>query len=240
MYGAWSSALSGKLLHELQEDGVFHGIENAYDLPERLEALWTYAAGHVGVAIDGLPDGWLRYTVPAADTNMARWPVHPAWVALQAAFSARCRQEPRQLLSARSSGSVSGRSTYCNWCGRFAGVLRRSRPGLGADRTTGRFMQRRDCLKRVIGCRCLSKSMSITLCCIGCMNNCPAMSWQDRRRGWLLNILKSSGRSTGPSSRRMSRVNGCCTGCKRPGRRLLRSVLMAGIWCLRETLCKRS
>jgi hypothetical protein len=73
-------------LHELKEEGVFHGIENADDLPERLEALWTYAAGRAGVAADGLPDGWLRYAVPSTDSNMARWPVHPAWFALQAAF----------------------------------------------------------------------------------------------------------------------------------------------------------
>lgn len=73
-------------LHELKEEGVFHGIENADDLPERLEALWIYAAGHPGVAADGLPDGWLRYTIPSSDTNMARWPVHPAWLVLQAAY----------------------------------------------------------------------------------------------------------------------------------------------------------
>jgi hypothetical protein len=79
-------------LHELKEEGVFHGIENSDDLPERLEALWTYAAGHVGAAADGLPDGWLRYAVPSSDSNMARWPVHPAWFALQAAFCSEMTQ----------------------------------------------------------------------------------------------------------------------------------------------------
>jgi hypothetical protein len=80
-------------LHELKEDGVFHGIENADDLPERLEALWTYAAGHAGTAADGLPDGSLRYAVPSTDTNMVRWPVHPAWFALQAAFCSEVAHE---------------------------------------------------------------------------------------------------------------------------------------------------
>src|SRR2546421_202123 len=73
-------------LHELKEDGVFHGVEDADSLPERLEALWTYATGHSGGAADGLPDGWLRYAVPSSDSNMARWSVHPAWSVLQAAF----------------------------------------------------------------------------------------------------------------------------------------------------------
>jgi hypothetical protein len=73
-------------LHELKEDGVFHGIENADDLPERFEALWTYAAGHPGIASDGLPDGWLRYALPSDDSNMARWSVHPVWLLLQGAF----------------------------------------------------------------------------------------------------------------------------------------------------------
>ncbi len=73
-------------LHELKEEGVFHGIEEANDLPERLEALWTYGVGHLGGGADGLPDGWLRFAVPSADSNMARWSVHPAWSLLQAAF----------------------------------------------------------------------------------------------------------------------------------------------------------
>ena len=73
-------------LHQLKEEGVFHGVEDADSLPERLAALWTYATGHSGGAADGLPDGWLRYAVPSADSNMARWSLHPAWVALQGAF----------------------------------------------------------------------------------------------------------------------------------------------------------
>ncbi len=34
-------------LHELQQDDEFWGIEDAFDLPERLPLLWAYAAGHV-------------------------------------------------------------------------------------------------------------------------------------------------------------------------------------------------
>ena len=65
---------------------VFHGIENAYDLMERLPLLWSYAVGHVGGGVDGLPDGWLRYVVPTEDTNRSRWPVHPDWQVIQTAF----------------------------------------------------------------------------------------------------------------------------------------------------------
>lgn len=113
-------------LHELQEEGVFHGIEDADDLPERLEALWTYAAGHVGVAADGLPDGWLRYTVPSSDTNMARWPVHPAWATLQAAFCAvpvstlgsLIRQRIRQVNILQLVRQIGGcASTLSAWLG---------------------------------------------------------------------------------------------------------------------------
>jgi hypothetical protein len=79
-------------LHELKEKDVFHGIEEPEDLINHLEALWTYAAGHVGRAADGLPDGWLRYAVPSDDTNLARWSVHPVWVLVQGAFCGE-RQE---------------------------------------------------------------------------------------------------------------------------------------------------
>jgi hypothetical protein len=75
-------------LRELQEQGVFCGVDNAYDLPERIEALWVYAAGHLDGGADGLPDGWLRYTLPSpADSNQARWAVHPAWRVVQSAFA---------------------------------------------------------------------------------------------------------------------------------------------------------
>jgi hypothetical protein len=75
-------------LRELQEQGVFCGVDDAYELPERLEALWIYAAGHLDGGVDGLHDGWLRYTLPsAADSNQARWAVHPAWRVVQSAFA---------------------------------------------------------------------------------------------------------------------------------------------------------
>ena len=35
-------------LHELKQEGVFHGIEDVCDLPERLPVLWAYAVGQVG------------------------------------------------------------------------------------------------------------------------------------------------------------------------------------------------
>lgn len=68
-----------KVLHEF-------GIETVWDLLEHVADLWAYGVGHVGGDMDGLPDGWLRYVVPTADTNRSRWPVHPVWQVLQGAF----------------------------------------------------------------------------------------------------------------------------------------------------------
>jgi hypothetical protein len=74
-------------LHELSQEGVFHGVEDVYDLPGKLPVLWAYAAGHVGGGSDGLPDGWLRYVVPqAGDSKRSRWPVHPTWELIQGVF----------------------------------------------------------------------------------------------------------------------------------------------------------
>jgi hypothetical protein len=76
-------------LHEMKQDDVFWGIEDAFELEVRLAGLWSYAVGHVGGGPDGLPDGWLRYVVPTADTNRSRWPVHPDWHVIQGAFQPR-------------------------------------------------------------------------------------------------------------------------------------------------------
>jgi len=74
-------------LHELKAEGLFHGIENAYDLPDRLRVLWAYAAGHVDGGEDGSPDGWLRLVLPSEeDRTRSRWSTHPAWVEVQRAF----------------------------------------------------------------------------------------------------------------------------------------------------------
>ncbi len=78
-------------LHELQQENgdhevVFWGIEDVYDLPERLPVLWAYAAGQVDGGPDGLPDGWLRCVLPNGDTNRSRWPTHPVWKLVQGAF----------------------------------------------------------------------------------------------------------------------------------------------------------
>ena len=74
-------------LNEMMQEGVFHGIDSAYDLEERLSGLWSYAVGHVNGGEDGLPDGWLRYVIPTEDTNRSRWPVHPDWKVMQSAFA---------------------------------------------------------------------------------------------------------------------------------------------------------
>src|SRR5579859_2870067 len=62
-------------------------IEGAYDLLDQFPALWQYAAGQVEGDTDGLADGWLRYVIPTDDSNRSRWPVHPAWVIVQSAFT---------------------------------------------------------------------------------------------------------------------------------------------------------
>lgn len=75
-------------LHEIKQEGVFHGVEDVYDLePSMLSYLWTYCAGHTQGGADGLSDGWLRYAQSSDDTNMARWSVHPAWSLVQSAFA---------------------------------------------------------------------------------------------------------------------------------------------------------
>lgn len=74
-------------LHTLKQEGVFHGIESIEDLSARLSYLWTYSAGHVQGGADGLPDGWLRYVTPTNDQTVSRWPVHPAWLVVQSAFT---------------------------------------------------------------------------------------------------------------------------------------------------------
>lgn len=73
-------------LHELFQEGVFWGIEDAFELPDRLPVLWTYAAGRVEHGNDE-PDGWLRCVTPTEDKNRARWPTHPAWKVVQSAFT---------------------------------------------------------------------------------------------------------------------------------------------------------
>lgn len=63
------------VLRDFKVDGVFHGIDYAYDLPDRLEAMWTYASIH-----------WLRYVIPSDDMNRTRWQTHPVWELLQHAY----------------------------------------------------------------------------------------------------------------------------------------------------------
>jgi hypothetical protein len=74
-------------LHELCQEGTFWGIENAFDLPDRLLLLWMYAAGHIEAGNDDEPDGWLRCVTPTRDKNRARWPTHSAWKVVQGAFT---------------------------------------------------------------------------------------------------------------------------------------------------------
>jgi hypothetical protein len=78
-----------EVLNELKQGERFHGIDDAYELPALLSVLWAYAAGQVQGGVDGLPDGWLRCVVPSeGDSNRSRWPTHPQWTIVQAAFTA--------------------------------------------------------------------------------------------------------------------------------------------------------
>ncbi len=110
-----------RALHEFKVEDEFHGIENAYDLKERLPLLWSYAVGHVGGGEDGLPDGWLRYVVPTEDTNRSRWPVHPDWQVIQRAFqpvesNAECEpQEPKELFP-HVDEALSAAPRFCSGC----------------------------------------------------------------------------------------------------------------------------
>lgn len=56
-------------LREMGVDDAMRFLE-----AERLASLWAYSSRD-----------WLRHTLPAADTNKARWPVSPAWQAIQGA-----------------------------------------------------------------------------------------------------------------------------------------------------------
>ena len=104
-----------RALHEFKIEDEFHGIENAYDLQERLPLLWSYAVGHVGGGSDGLPDGWLRYVVPTEDTNRSRWPVRLEWQVIQSAFQSveskvECEPQEQKELFPQVAGSAASAS----------------------------------------------------------------------------------------------------------------------------------
>jgi len=73
-------------LHEIKQEGVFHGIETLEDLRAYLPYLWTYGVGHTQGGDDGSPDGWIRHVIPTDDATVSRWPVSPAWQVVQSAF----------------------------------------------------------------------------------------------------------------------------------------------------------
>ncbi len=78
-----------EVLHELYQEVEgherFHGIEDVYVLIDQVPLLWAYGVGSVEGATDGLP-GWIRCVVPGQDKKRTRWPPHPAWKVVQAAF----------------------------------------------------------------------------------------------------------------------------------------------------------
>ena len=80
-----------EVLHELYQEvagqEMFHGIEDVYVLIDRLPLLWAYGVGSEDDGVDGLL-GWIRCVVPGQDKKRTRWPTHPTWKVVQAAFAA--------------------------------------------------------------------------------------------------------------------------------------------------------
>ena len=68
--------LKRDVLRDFKVEGVCHGIDNAYQLPDFLEGMWQYCTGQ-----------WMRYVVPdLTDSNRTRWPIRPIWQEIQTAF----------------------------------------------------------------------------------------------------------------------------------------------------------
>ncbi|HJT56419.1 MAG TPA: hypothetical protein VJ761_07990 [Ktedonobacteraceae bacterium] len=120
-------------------------LENVYEVLDRIPDLWAYAAGHVGGS-DGLPDGWLRYVVPAEDTNRSRWPVHPCWQMIQGAFLPSVpasvpvemqplqRQCKRKVNMRRALAAIAGyTSTVEAWRRNYADERKRGEPEVEPD-----------------------------------------------------------------------------------------------------------
>ncbi len=123
-----------EVLHELSVEDEFQGVEDAFDLSDRLPALWTYACGHIGSGEDGIHDGWLRYVVPGEDSNRSRWATHPLWQAVQRAFTVSSDEEGedrRDVVRQRKfqanleravASTVGNLSSMAAWLGRDGSV----------------------------------------------------------------------------------------------------------------------
>jgi hypothetical protein len=61
-------------------------IESAYQLPDRLSALWEYCTIQ-----------WLRYVVPAGDSNRSRWETHAVWLLVVGVYSQEATPEQLAL-----------------------------------------------------------------------------------------------------------------------------------------------
>jgi hypothetical protein len=105
--------LRREALNELMCEGVFHGIESAFELEDVLPGLWAYLVGSPHGGADGLPDGWLRYVIPTGDTNRSRWPVHPDWQVIQSAFQGVPQEEFSPPLSEFGSALIAPADPIC-------------------------------------------------------------------------------------------------------------------------------
>jgi hypothetical protein len=164
-----------EFLHELNVDGLYHGVEDATDLPSRLVDLWAYAAGHVGGGADGWPDGWLRLVVPVLDDGTrSRWPVHPVWQEVQAAFS-----------------------TTTNWSDDFHEVIRKHKQGWNTDRAIESTMGFATSLAAHVGGELAGPDADSRCSCTGSMrrgvttwkSKSVNLLWKSCASGWSLGCM---------------------------------------------------
>ena len=97
-------------------------ISEAYDLLEKIPALWAYSVGHVGEH-----DGWLRMVKPDRhDNNRWRWGTSDGWKAIQQAFADGWngyedmtdvqRERKREISLSQAEAAIAGYiATYAAW-----------------------------------------------------------------------------------------------------------------------------
>jgi hypothetical protein len=76
--------LKRDVLRDFEIEGVFHGVDDAYDLPERIVLMWQYCT-----------EQWMRYVEPDANNkNRNRWETQAVWLVVQ---QAACVLKPIEL-----------------------------------------------------------------------------------------------------------------------------------------------
>ena len=97
-------------------------IDEAYDLIDKIPALWAYCVGHVGEH-----DGWLRMVKPdKEDSNRWRWGTSDGWKVIQQAFAHGWngyddmtdiqRERKREISLQQAEAAIAGyTATYAAW-----------------------------------------------------------------------------------------------------------------------------